>query len=373
MKDHSSVFDISIIGAGITGSAAACLLAQLGYRVALIERSDLRRPKTGESLSPECRRFLDRLNFNVDTECGIDYVANTAFWGGDEPSESNFIFNPYGNGLAIAKTSFEQKLFFHAEQNGVSVFLNSSVARQERSRSRWYLLVQRGCGATVQLNARLLIIATGRNSPYRRPGPTRIFFDKLVALTTIVDTKGREGPMRTLYIEALPNGWFYTNALPDCKRVFTFFTDGDLLRRIQPIEAHFNKQLRRTSWSRTSGFDLSDLDPKVKTFDARTSWSNCQIGAGWIELGDAAYTIDPLSGQGIQKNLEMVEFCVENIRPLTDFADSARDLYVSYNSSRFKSMLNMGRNLFDAEKRWRSDPFWLRRHTGIPEPLLAGS
>jgi len=54
--------DVVVVGAGPAGAAAAILLAERGFAVALLDKAGFPRPKVcGEYLSPEGSRILDRL------------------------------------------------------------------------------------------------------------------------------------------------------------------------------------------------------------------------------------------------------------------------------------------------------------------------
>ena len=57
------MFDVAVIGAGLAGSSAAISLAQVRYKVLLLEAGRYPRPKVcGEFLSPESVAIMNELN-----------------------------------------------------------------------------------------------------------------------------------------------------------------------------------------------------------------------------------------------------------------------------------------------------------------------
>ena len=52
-------YDVSIIGAGPSGSVAAAILCQKGYRVCVLERQKFPRFSIGESLLPQCMAYIE--------------------------------------------------------------------------------------------------------------------------------------------------------------------------------------------------------------------------------------------------------------------------------------------------------------------------
>jgi len=52
-------YDVTIIGAGPSGSVAASILSQKGYRVCVLERQKFPRFSIGESLLPQCMDYIE--------------------------------------------------------------------------------------------------------------------------------------------------------------------------------------------------------------------------------------------------------------------------------------------------------------------------
>jgi flavin-dependent dehydrogenase len=86
--------------------------------------------------------------------------------------------------------------------------------------------------------------------------------------------------------------------------------------------------------------------------------SSC--GRGWLAIGDAAQSWDPLSGQGITRALSSALVAVEVLesgrsvgRALDRYADRAR--------ADFRNFLRARSVYYGRETRWPESPFWRRR------------
>ena len=79
--------DVVIAGAGPAGSTAGYLLAGLGFRVLLLEKSEFPRYRIGESLTPSILSILDflKLRQTVEREEFLRMPRHTVCWGSPEP------------------------------------------------------------------------------------------------------------------------------------------------------------------------------------------------------------------------------------------------------------------------------------------------
>lgn len=351
-------FDVVIIGGGITGTVASIFLQRSGLKVLMAERSDLSDLKPGESLSPECKRFFNRLGLAVDNAIAIEYSGISSIWESDLPIDYDFIYNPFGNGLAIDRAGFERKLVECAEKEGVRVFLRTRIDNIHRRNGNWVIKMT----GDRNLSSKFVIFATGR-STFRFDPLRRRYFDKLIALSKIVDWNSGNG-VNNIRIEALPDGWFYTNRLPKNKRVITIFTDSDLIPGPPGREALFWKNVAGTAWFEENRLDPPHESGALYAFDARTSMTLPHCGEGWLCLGDSAYSIDPLSGQGIRKNLEMIEFLQHMIGPLMTCDKKAPESFMAFNIKNFDGYTRQRKKVYATNSKWRTREFWKRRAGG---------
>src|ERR1041385_3466860 len=104
-----SAFDVVVLGGGPAGAAGAITLLRAGHSAAALERSDGNRARIGETLPPVARVTLARLGV-WDRFVAAQHAASPgtlSIWGEDEPFESPFILNPYGNGWHLDRQRFD--------------------------------------------------------------------------------------------------------------------------------------------------------------------------------------------------------------------------------------------------------------------------
>ena len=163
-------------------------------------------------------------------------------------------------------------------------------------------------------------------------------------------------------IEAASDGWWYTAMLPSRQRVVAYLTDADLAPPGLATRKSFISIVTGTRYVRAClaahGYRLQMIP---KATPANTSRLDCTTGDGWLAIGDAALSFDPLSSQGILTSLhtgmkagEALHDCLSgNSDAIADYDHHLSTIYDAY--LRNRSMYYM------MEQRWRERPFWQRR------------
>lgn len=351
-------FDVAIAGGGPAAAAAAFLLARAGRRVIIVERGDDRGDKPGESLAPAARPLLERLGVWEDLarDGHLPCHGNRSVWGSEQMDELPFVFSPYGHGWHLDRRRFEQRLNARACEAGALRVTGTSVTAIERAGDGWRLICR---GEVTRVEAAFVIDATGRASRIARMlGARRIIDDPLVALVAFLQSDAAERDSYTL-VEAVENGWWYTAPLPANRLAAMFISD--------PPAPSFEPAGHTLARIARHGYRLAD-PPRV--VDARSARLEVFGGDGWLAIGDAAMSLDPLSSHGIAAALHSGMLGAEAVLG----GDQRR--YWNAMEAMWSGYSSMRRAFYAAEQRWPGSLFWSRAGASTQSrcsPVAAGS
>ena len=346
--------DVLVVGGGPAGAAAALALARSGRSVAVVTRARPNRPRIGETVPPTILRPLVQLGV-WDAFLADGHVAapgTVMCWGDDRPFENDFIVNPYGNGWHLDRARFDAMLLGAARAAGAQLHDLPPGGRVEHDGDRWCVRI-----GGRRRSAPFLVDATGRASRIvTRRGVARHREDRLIALVRFGAASGTEP--RTL-LEACAAGWWYAAVLPDHRAVTAFFTDADLL----PVDAaerdrHWARALSETRL--LSEVMATAGASRIHAATAQTGALSTCSGPGWVAVGDAARTLDPLSGQGLTAALTSAMQAADAV--LDGRPAAALDAFCRDTAQEHRTHLSTRLAHYRRERRWPRSPFWQRRH-----------
>jgi flavin-dependent dehydrogenase len=365
--------DFIVVGAGPAGATAARELAREGFRVLMLAPAARRPVPLGETLPPDARHLLRAAGI----EC--EFLAQghaprhglRSAWGDEELVEENFIFHPDGAGWQLDRPTFDSLLIAAAEAAGAVILRECRVRAFGFEAGRARVLAEQE-GRAIELRAAAAVEGSGRACVVARmAGAARRSLDRLTGVACVMRDADREGEALGL-VEAVAEGWWYSTPVPE-GRLAIFFSDADLpaLRAARTREGWL-EALRRTR----------HLRALVAARGCRLAASPCVIaagsaclapvcGAGWLAVGDAALSHDPLSGRGIAAALSggrsgaraFAAFARGDMRAVEAYSVEA-----GHALARYREAL---RTHYGAERRWPSEPFWQRRsqlHRGVQPP-----
>lgn len=358
-------FDVIICGAGPAGCATALALLNEGVeRVAIIDKPKPQRFKIGESAAPDVTAKLRRLGFeiNLKNRGHAPYHGNISYWA-EQKNHTDFLLHGRGQAWHLNRNCFDQDLADHAQKLGAHLLLETTLNRFIHDGNLWCLnLTQNDHQYT--LKGKYLVDASGRRSLIaRKLNAQRKQLDTLTAIAfktqNVQSLKGR-----TL-VESFSDGWWYASQLPTGEGLITLMTDADQIRKHQWQDpARLLKELQKTELIKEY-FSVDTVNNvSTQTYAAQAGFLTQAAGPGWIAIGDALASFDPLTSSGISNALGDALAAVPAITGWLNNQDLApAEKYAVRADSGIQRYLQESRWYYGLEKRWQDNEFWQRRQS----------
>ncbi len=358
--------DVAIVGGGPTGTALAltlCLYSQL--RVAVIEQTGYDDVRFGENVSGSLLPLLDYLQvkqaFNADNHQPVYNVS--AVWGHNKLNTRPSLFSQLGEGYLLDRGRFNSMLAEQVFQKGGKLYLRTKCLEGEHLEGDgWRLLLCHERGERFLLETRYLVDATGRQSRIaKRLGAKSIVYDQLVGMCAYLDFQHEKPRNEEIFIEAVPEGWWYSAWLPDGKLVVMLMTDVDIMKQQQLHKEHeWGRLLSQTNHTSQQAWGGNFVYP-LTVKNAQSHILERAIGEDWIAVGDAAAAFDPLSSMGIGHAVSCGCHAAVALIEYFNKKDGLLQEYQRGLERNFENYLKMRHMYYDLEKRWTEAPFWQRR------------
>jgi len=338
----------------------------MNFSVVLLEQKPFVPLRVGETLPGEIIKPLTRLGiwgeFLADGQ--KPSPGTVAFWGSMEPYENDFLYSPYGAGWHLDRVRFDRMLLESAATTGAHVYSGARMEAWQREESGIWVLRTQINGESSCLRAKLLIDATGRSSKLGSGlGVRKQVCDRLISLAAFTSNASTSDP-RTL-IEACQDGWWYFAPLPNGRAASTFFTDSDLLPRgMDHLRQFWKNRLAETRL--ISAVMPVDEDLSLFAVSCATTKLDHAAGDGWLAVGDAAQSYDPLSGQGVMRALTSGIAAADAIARRRSGDIHAFNVFGMDTNLQFERYQADCALYYARESRWADSVFWRRRRlTGM--------
>jgi len=372
--------DLLIVGAGMVGSALALALQGSGLQVLLLDGSPLSvKPFDSQAafeprvsaLSAASQRILDRL--------GV--------WGGivarrTSPYTDMHVWDGSGTGqIHFSAASLHAEVLGHIVENRVvqdalldrlhdcdlGLLANARLEQMRRSGDDWLLTLADG----RTLRAPLVIAADGANSAVRRlAGVATREWDYLHH--AIVTSVRCAGPHRqTAWQRFTDNGPLAFLPLArdgqqDWCSIVWSTTPGEAQRLMTLDDSAFCAELERAFEGRLGA--VLGADPRV-CVPLRQRHAKRYVAEGLALIGDAAHTIHPLAGQGVNLGFLDAAVLAEVLLQSAGRGERLADLKVlsRYERRRMPHNLALMAAMEGFERLFQADPLpvrWLR-NTGL--------
>ena len=333
MAATENIHDAAIVGGGIVGLAAALALASSGCRVALVERipptrvrGDLGFDRRTVALTPDAAAFVSDLG---GTEpCHMAPIRTMRIWEFDGTASLTF---EHPCALArVAENSAITTALWGAAERRMDIFAPASVVGVDATRGGIALTLEDASpsGRRSTVSARLLIAADGENSAVRALSGVSVRHDATPrrgmqrAIATIAEARrphrhtawqrfGATGPVALLPLTGENHVAVIWSASESVSTRLAGLGDGE-----------FIAVLAEETEGVTDGFEA--VDRRVSFPLRQTLAANLNPSPRTLIIGDAARTLHPLAGQGVNVGLEDVRALAANAATGGDLGATGR-------------------------------------------------
>ena len=330
-------YDVCVFGAGPAGTAAAIRLAAKGLSVVLLERPMQMKPWGGESFTGAIRTPLETLGCWEQFERANHRCAyeRQSAWG-SEPLVESSIFRMDGPTWHVDREKFDDDLRSAALARGIPLISYHGLNGITRESDSWFVALDE----EFRIRAAYLVDATGRSRALARRLRAKIeFHDQLIGLCNAVPHRENGVEIQSMMLEATSFGWWYAAPTPN-GHVVAILTDSDLA----PAE------LRR----------------RFRTVAANSALTYMDAFDGWLPVGDACASHDPLCGWGVYRALTNGILAADAIFAfLASGATTQLENYRDHCYRQYDRYLTGLTERYSIERRWPTAPFWQWRHRPV--------
>ncbi|WP_299436685.1 NAD(P)/FAD-dependent oxidoreductase [uncultured Aquimarina sp.] len=295
MHNH---YDICIVGAGPAGTTIANRLADFGYKILVVEKSNFPRQHIGLSLTSGIHHWLKKLNIEKKVEAlqAIRAMKSTVLWSSEDPIIKEF--NQENAGFHIDRGHFDSLLLDECKLKKVTIIQPGTIqSLQQKEDGSWDINVLSGTKESHFLSS-FIIDSCGRKSIFK---DKRIaYLPKLMATYSYWESTSKIDLHS--FIEAGSDYWYWGAPLDKGRFVLCIFSNPSALKEASFINQFYKDTLSKSKFAKhiIDSYAMGD----ISVCDATPYFDTNVIGDNFIKIGDSAYTMDPISSQGVQKAIK---------------------------------------------------------------------
>ena len=321
-------YDIIIVGGGMVGTALACALAQSRFRIALIEAGSLPGPlqlnaetpfePRVSALTQASRNLLDNLGvWQPISAHRVSPYSHMQVWDGEGTGRIQFSASDIGQPVLghIVENKVVVSCLFEraAELANVTIKADTQVTDVQTDAEGSAILV---LSDGSQLNASLVVGADGAQSNIRQLTgfETREWdYDQQAIVTTVRTEQPNQATAWQRFLSTGPLAFLpLQQPATDETREGQYYSsivwslDSEQVADIMALnDAEFNAALTQAFENKLGAVEWSD---QRFAFPLRQRHVTQYVQPGIALVGDAAHTIHPLAGQGV--NLGFMDIAV---------------------------------------------------------------
>lgn len=334
MNKVTEYYDVVVVGAGMTGAAAALGFAQEGLHVALLEQAA---PSSFDATSPPDVRI------SAISSSSVDFLKQLGAWQHveamrctpyrqletwEEPG-SNVIFDAQSLGLPELGFMFENKVLQLALWQECEKYTNLdricpakfNQLYQPTGQKEWVIVLNDG----RHLQAKLIVGADGANSQVRQLsgiGSRGWQYQQSCMLITVQTSEEQQDKTWQQFFPSGPRAFL---PLYDNWASLVWYDSPAKIRRLQTMSMEqltdaiveaFPERLGAIKAYASGAFPLT------------RQHANRYVVEGLALVGDAAHTINPLAGQGVNLGYRDVETLLKVVTQAKEYLEQWHSLEV---------------------------------------------
>lgn len=342
-------FDIVIAGAGMVGASLACLLAKSSLRVALLDRQVLKNAAAMLERKSTARKFdarvsaISQASQILFTDLGIwqDIISSRvcsykemSVWDAEGTGSIHFSAAEVNQSHlgsiienSIITTALHKRLQDEKNISLISPFSIETLKQVDLENER---LLQLDSVEGHSIRAKLVVAADGANSKIRQLMDFKCRewdYEHHALVTTVRTELPHEDTALQRFLETGPLAFLPLRVAEDdddqhyCSIVWSMLPE-KAERMMTLSEEQFNAEIGLAIESKLGNIEWSD---KRFTFPLRQRHAVDYAKDGVVLVGDAAHTIHPLAGQGVNLGLLDAKALAEEIMRGTAAGRSVSD------------------------------------------------
>jgi len=355
---------ILIIGAGSSGLSMSLFLAKKGYDITVIDRQSKKDTplKIGESLPPDAQQLLMELDLwtPFQNTNHLKCYSNKSVWGSSTISYTDFIHHPIGHGWHIDRSVFEDMLQEAASSKGIRILENTSPVDLSFSKGQWKVSLKTKGKALLEKDYDFLVDASGRNNWLaRKLGHDRLYEDQQLALVAFFKINQAFEDSSSL-IETTADGWWYSAKIPGDRMATAFLCKPNKQQRMQWLQAtQWSGLLKKGTHTAQRILESeAELIGHPRFVSADSSILETLAGDGWLAIGDAAMTYDPIASHGILMGMVSARDGANAIEKYFQGQVDALESYSLLLWHAFQYYIKQRQKFYTAEQRFPEAVYW---------------
>lgn len=349
-------YDLIIVGAGMVGATLALAMAETDLRIAVIDALPLEPQKVAAASTPSgydprvsaisaaSQRIFSRLGvwplIAADNRCAYQHMC---VWDAEGTGEIWFDaqeLNESCLGHIVENTRIQQALLSRLVQAPVAMLGGCGIETLVREEDGWRLKLSGG----GDLCTPLVIAADGGRSKVRELAGFALREWDYLHHAIVTTVQLAQPHSHTAWQRFLPTGPLAFLPLPDrggahfCSIVWSLLPEA--ADRVMAMdEADFVREIGAAMEGRLGKIQAADARHRV---ELRQRHAKTYAMPGLVLVGDAAHTIHPLAGQGVNLGLlDAAELC-DVLRAANQRGERLADLVVLQRYERRRMGANLG-------------------------------